>query len=332
MERNFLNIADFISYPLVTYADRKVLAPPEDFPRQPKGIVDAGFMLGLDSAFQAAEHHVELYALVITATDIAFDFRSDAPGMPGFRWLFTFPIATPMGCTQYQKVTQLGSGFEFEELGEAYVTAGDFSKLLAFIGIGVHIVDDTDGPLYVEPARIQSLVDTYTRSLNVGCERRSCPEPCCPPEPSSSSSGSDNPDEPEVRNEAFILQYGMQGAIDFEEGWNSTIQVDEVNNALIFGADIGAGDGEQCVDDHWINYLIDEFGLRVDTGRRVTGGCDDCGAYIRSINGHGFLDGKARFQGGEGVYILEIDDEIQVVVDLSSTCVPQESSSSSSSE
>ena len=329
-ERGFLNVADFISYPLVMYADRKVLAPPEDFPRQPKGIVDAGFIMGLDSSFRAAENNVSLYALVMTATDISFDFRSDAPGMSGFRWLFTFSLTDPFGCTQYQNVTQIGSGFVFTELGEAYVTVGDLEKLIAGIAIGVHIVvDDSEGnPLYVEPARVQSLVDTYVRGLNVSNGRRSCPAPCCEPTPSSSSSSSAGGPE-EVQNSAFVMQYGMQGAIDFMEGWNSVIQLDTVNNAIIFGASLGAGDGEQCLNDEWINYLCDEAGLRVDTGRSVTGGCDDCGAFIRSINGQGFDNGKLDLHGGIGVYVDKVNGELEVTVDLSATCVAPESSSSS---
>jgi hypothetical protein len=327
-ERGFLNIADFISYPLVTYADRQVLAPPEDFPRQPKGIVDAGFVMGLDSDFRAAENNVTLYALAVTATDIAFDFRSDASGLLGFRWLFTFAKTDPFGCTQYQKATQIGSGFEFEELGEAYVVAGDFEKLVAGISVGVHLVaDDNDGnPLYVEPARIHSLMDTYTRSLIVANERRGCPAPCCPSEPSNSSSSSAGGEE--VQNSAFVQQYGMQGNIDFMAGWNSTIQLDVVNNALIFGAEVGAGEGQQCVNDQWINYLVDELGLRIDTGRKVTGGCDDCGAFIRSINGQGFNNGKMQLRGGVGVYVDEVNGELEVTVDLSATCVAPESSSS----
>lgn len=328
-ERGFLNIADFISYPLVTYADRQVLAPPESFPRQPKGIVDAGFIMGLDSGFRAAENNVTLYALVMTATDIAFDFRSDASGLLGFRWLFTFSQTDPFGCTQYQRATQIGSGFEFAELGEAYVVAGDFAKLVTGISVGVHLMaDDNDGnPLYVEPARIHSLVDTYARSVHVADDRRSCPAPCCPPEPSSSSSSAGGE---EVQNSAFVQQYGMQGAIDFMAGWNSTIQLDEVNNALIFGAEIGAGEGQQCVDDQWINYLVDEAGLRVDTGREATGGCDDCGAFVRSINGQGFDGGKVQLRGGVGVYVVEVNGELEVTVDLSATCVAPEVSSSSS--
>ncbi len=329
-ERGFLNIADFISYPLVTYADRQVLAPPEDFPRQPKGIVDAGFIMGLDSGFRAAENNVTLYALVVTATDIAFDFRSDASGLSGFRWLFTFSKTDPFGCTQYQKVTQIGSGFEFVELGEAYVVAGDFEKLIAGISTGVHLMaDDNDGnPLYVEPARIHSLVDTYARSVNVADGRRSCPAPCCSSDYSSSSSSSSGGDVEEVQNSAFVQQYGMQGNIDFVAGWNSTVQLDEVNNALIFGAEVGAGEGQQCVDDQWINYLIDENGLRVDTGRKATGGCDDCGAFIRSINGQGFDNGRVELRGGVGVYIEEVNGELEVTVDLSATCVAPTSSSS----
>ena len=332
-ERGFLNVADFISYPLVMYADRKVLAPPEDFPRQPKGIVDAGFILGLDSGFQAAVNNVTLYALVMTATDIAFDFRSDAPGMSGFRWLFTFSLTDPFGCMQYQKVTQIGSGFEFAELGEAYVVVGDLEKLIANITVGVHVVaDDNEGnPLYVEPARVQSLVDTYARGINVANGRRSCPAPCCEPTPSnssssSSSSGGGGPEE--VQNSAFVLQYGMQAAIDFMEGWNSVIQLDTGNNAIIFGASIGAGDGQQCLNDEWINYLCDEAGLRVDTGRATTGGCDDCGAFIRSINGQGFINGSLELRGGIGVYIDEVKGELEVTVDLSATCVAPTSSSS----
>jgi hypothetical protein len=333
-ERGFLQVADFISYPLVTYADRQLDAAPDEFPRQPKGIVDAGFILGLDSAYDVGEHHIELYALVVTATDIAFDFRSDAPNLAGFRWLFTFSKTAPFGCTLYQEVTQIGTGFAFPELGEGYLTSGDFEKLLSTgIGTGVHLIeeDEEGNPLYVEPARIHSLVDTYARTVAVCNERRGCPAPCCPPEPSSSSSSSSSSGGPEVEDDAFVYQYGLQGDIDFEPGWNSVIQLDEVNNAIVFGAEIGAGEGKQCVNDQWINYLVDESGLRIDTGRAVTGGCDDCGAYIRSINGHGFEDGKVQLEGGAGVYIVEVGGELVAVVDLSALCVPPEESSSSSS-
>jgi hypothetical protein len=83
------------------------------------------------------------------------------------------------------------------------------------------------------------------------------------------------------------------------------------------------------VDDQWINYLVDELGLRVDTGRKVTGGCDDCGAFIRSINGQGFEDGKVQLNGGNGVYVEEVNGALEVVVDVSTSCVGPTASSSS---
>lgn len=306
-ERDFYNVNDFIAYPLM-YGDDFSFVSSGALPQ--KGLVDAGFMFGLDSQFDISQHTVTLFAVTIGGSgDIIFDFRSDAPGLAGFRWLFDFPAGATDGCVSYVDATPTPSGTPEPDRGWAFLTLGDPTDLLA-LGAGTYLLN---APPRIEPALLQSLVDTYVRTLNLADDKRACPAACCASSSSSSSSSSSG------GQEAFIAAIGLMGDVKFKEGYNSRITVDTVLNSIDFDAEIGVGAGVTCDD-----MVIDEGGIRVDN-------CQNCDGLIKSINGVQSPSGLLRLNGGSGV--LFVRDPLNAhkiigTINVSKDCFSSSSSSS----
>lgn len=276
-ERDFYNVNDFTAYPLVE-ADSRAFLSSGELPR--RGLVDAGFMLGLDSGFVPGIHAVTLYSFTHNPADVVFDFRADAPGLASYHWLFTFPIATPYGCTAYANAKHLISAVDDIHRGTAYLTLGDITELLT-ISLGVKLLAT---PPRVEPALLQSLVNTFARGFNLANNARACPPSCCTSSSSSSSSGA--PDD------AFAATLNLVGHVKFSEGNNIRISVRESDNSIEFGPARGAGLGEPCED-----VVIDAHGFQ--RGNE----CENCDELVRSINGRVSSTGRLRLTGGPGVVV-----------------------------
>jgi len=299
-EYGFYDHNDNIAYPLVTDGDLS-LSGGGVLPK--RGMVDAGFMLGLDSQFVPATHNVTLYSVTRSGSTLFFDFRSDAPGLSGYRWLFETPISAESGCIIEVDATPVPSGSADSGRGSGFLVIGDLSELVA-LGGGVHQLSD---PPAVEPALLQSLVNTFTRSFNVANQARRCP-PICDEDPPSPSAPT-----------TFAVIQNLSGILEFKEGYNTRILVD--GDTIEMGAVLGAGAGRTCED-----IIIDEGGMHIDEE------CTPCDDYIRSVNGREIADGKLLVVGGPGVTVENdpANNRVTVTLETNRHCLEQASSSSSS--
>lgn len=299
-EYGFHDHNDQIAYPLVTESDLSLIGGGY-LPR--RGMVDAGFMLGLDSEFVVGTHSVTLYSVERSGLDLFFDFRSDAPGLAGYRWLFEVPVSSEIGCIIEVDATPVPAGTEDSDRGSGFLVVGNLADLTA-LSVAVHRLSS---PPAVEPALLQSLVNTFARSFNIANKARRCPPTCAelPPEPSAPTT--------------FALIQNLSGVLELKEGYNCRIMINESANSIEIGATLGAGAGRTCED-----IIIDEGGMHIDEE------CASCDDYIRSINGRVTSDGKLLIIGGPGVVVVNDPPGHKVTVTLETNrhCLAQASSSS----
>ena len=298
-ERDFYNINDRISYPLV-HDDPVVLLPSGILPRQ--GLVDAGFTMGKDSGFVPADDSVYLYSVKILAGEVTLDFRSGAPGFTGRHFLFVLPAGTPFGATCYEDSTLIAGSSPDPGQGYGFVTVGDLSEILA-LGNGTFVVD---GILRVEPALIQAEVDLFVYNVSLANKARCCPAPCSNQSSSSSSSIAPVCDPDAI----YPLVRGLAGDILFKEGYNVTIQLDKSLNVLLFDARVGYGEGETCED-----AIIDGEN---ESGFHWGEFCLSCNNAIRSVNGRAVPEGRLVLVGWPGVEIVPDQTAFEVGIKLDS--------------
>jgi hypothetical protein len=100
----------------------------------------------------------------------------------------------------------------------------------------------------------------------------------------------------------------------FKEGNNTTIQLDEENNALRFDARVGYGMGESCEDT-----IVDDDGM---LGFRRGEYCLSCDEVIRSLNGHIIPEGRLLLVGWPGVEIApdNLKHEVGITLNPEKLC------------
>lgn len=266
------------------------------------GMVDAGFMLGPDSGFVPGAHNVVFHSVEVKTAQVEFEFHSDAPGLSGYRWLFVFPVDAKFGCTVHADATLISSGVPAADKGWGFMTVGDLDEILS-------MGEDFYGmcqPPRVEPALIQSLAQTYVRSLNIANQTRPCPAECCE---------TPVPVDPE---QVFVLVEGLDGDIRFREGNNLQISASAVRNSIELSADLGAGEGRTCED-----LLVTgsgPAGIQEDDGSL----CESCEDYVRSVNGVRTNDGKLILVGAAGVKVVSDgpNHKVTVRVEPDRICAP----------
>jgi hypothetical protein len=290
-ERDFYNVNDQISFPFI-HGDPTGLTPVATLPK--RGFVDAGFVMGVDSEFDPSADSVYLHSFYVSLGSVAFDFRSDAAGFAGYRFLFTIPAGTPFGATCYEDANPIGGGPGDPDIGRGFITIGDLTDILA--------LGDTlwtlNGILHVEPALIQTEVGNFVTDVSVGNKARCCPTAC----PGGSSSSA-SPCDPSA---IYFQSRGLVGDLLFREGNNISIRLDQDNNALHFDALIGYGMGKSC-----------EGAIIEGDGEFVRGDfCLSCDELIRSVNGYPIPDGKLVIEGYPGVEITPDPANHRVYVTL----------------
>lgn len=307
-ERDFYNVNDHRSYPFI-HDDTRSLLPAGLLPD--RGLVDAGFTMGHLSGFEPGTDSVYLHSFVIAVGEVRFDFRSGAPGFSGRRFLFTIPAGTPAGATDYQDSVLITGGGDDPDYGQAFLTVGDLTEILA-LGDGTYTAS---GVLRVEPALIQTEHNAFVEDITVANKSRCCPESCTNPLSSSSSSSSSGaPEEDCDPDRNCIYASDLTGDILFREGNNITIQLDEENNAFLFDALVGFGEGESCEDviidgDGEANFHRGEF-------------CLACDEVIKSINGHEVPEGRLTIISSPGVQVIPNAPsyEVGIILDTDKFC------------
>lgn len=301
-ERDFYNVNERIAYPFVTGDSRILLPSTQEMPNS--CIVDAGFIMGQASEFEADTHIVYLHSVVVAAGSATFDFRSAAPGFAAYRFLFSAPAGSSSHSVAYVGATPIAGGAEDTDVGYGFVVFGSIADILA-LGNGTHTLVGTCG---VEPGLVHSEYGTAVTTVNVANAARCCPEACSREAESSSSAESSTAACPV--DGVFVYEAGMVGDILFKEGYNAVISLSASTNAIRFDAKVGYGAGEPCEDiritgDGQDGFLEGEW-------------CASCDEYIQSVNGQIVPDGKLVIVGGAGISVEPDSDNCRVVVRLNS--------------
>lgn len=292
-QTDWLNLNDYRDYPLAQDGDFS-LSTGGKLPRL--GIADAGFVMGVASEFDHSDpaHDLYLHRVVRGFTSLTLIFRSDAPSFVGWEFQFPFADDDPRGRTVYADAVEVATAITDVCRGTGFLVIGTLDELLMLI-IDTHVL--TAKPR-VEQALVQSLADSLAKSVNIANDMRPCPPSCFPESPSSPSSVS-SPSPASLPAGAALIPVavaeatGLDGDVEFKPGWNSTIKLIQTDNAVEFGAGVGAGEGEPCAD-----IRIEEDGLQLDES------CEPCAGFIYSINGRGREQTHLLLAAGEGINIV----------------------------
>ncbi len=263
-------------------------------------IVDCGFLVSPFAGFIPGEHEIYLFSVYRLGSTLTYTFRSDAPGLAGVDLTFTGALTDEAYAFSYGEETLESNGITLEcgetELWSGYLTLGSAAQLAEMMPSSPFLMT---GQATVEPALIRVLTGRAVTSVNIANVERTryeppagCKDVCWPFEPA----------------DAYVSAVCVTGPIRFREGYNISISTDTFENAILFGAGPGNGDGEPCEQ-------IPLFPEEAAPGIRSTldGGLK-CSEVVRSINGVG---GKLlKFTGGLGASVRSDQTNHRLIVDL----------------
>ena len=348
---DWLQKNDYRAYPLVE--NDFTLSPvgssssgmPEELPR--RGLVDAGFVLGINSHFELGEDTVYLHSVIKTAGSVTFRFRANYSEnardfLRCYEWLFEFELDTPFGATRFVDATHIDTGLSNPLRGQGFVTIGNLNEIADIMDGEWLLVAQPE----VEPGLLQSLVNTYAKSINAANEPRPCPPECpCPPssssspsasslsssslsspssssssESSASSESSSLPSEepcddppPIVPDPDFAAPVALPesteylGHVKLKPGFNCRLTVSEDDNAIEIGAGEAYGEGQQCTTP---DLRTDDDGvIREDA-------CLPCKGPIYTVNSQADGATALRLVGGPGVVIIPRPSEHEILISL----------------
>ncbi len=326
----FYNDNQFRDYPFITRAEPMASFEPSSDsssdiaprPAVPHGaLVDFGAIMEIDSEYsEEDDHHIYLYSLLYESDGtITFDFRTTAPEGANHRILATRePGDAEFAITWYD--SEAVSADPFDQLN-----CTNSVKWSAFVVVGgTDYMDDfpVDETIYypkdrwkIEPARVQSLKDSYLRACNLGNFARThatLPAEC------SGSEGAPG------LAELYIAATCMQGNIQWMEGYNCSIRQDNRENAIVIGAGIGSGEGEPCEE---VSLFAGEA---PPTSSPYLSGGPGCSDIVKTVNGIGGRN--VVLTAGSGFRIYEEEDGTLVIdqaLDDFAICLDEEELSSS---
>lgn len=292
----FYNDNEYRQYPFV-------FAAPDSLPTDL--IVDCGFIMGLDSGFDESAHFVYLHQIRKTSTQIECEFRTNAPNAAGSSIVFRRDFDAEEWSTEFVAAAVADTDCAAEPLWEGFMVSGVMATTVNLLPANGSITFVTTSPLVanrvVEPARVQSLVKTYLRSVSLGNYPRVIAPACVDGE-----SGVAAPSEVVIVNATCL-----KGNIRFKPGFNCAIRQSNAANRIIITAQKGANTaddptGELCQYGSEIKLYADEQPpiINVATGARskfLSGG-PACDEVITGINGLGAPDVK--IVGGAGIQVV----------------------------
>jgi hypothetical protein len=310
----FYNDNEYRQYPFV-------FAKPDSLPTDL--IVDCGFIMGIDSGFDAAEHIVYLYRIRKTSTQIECEFRTTAPNAADSAIVFRRDFDAEEWSTEFASAAVANKPCAAEPLWEGFMVSGVMATTVNLLPINgsVNFVttdfatasssssSSSSLPFVanrvVEPARVQSLVKTYLRSVSLGNYPRVIAPALCPGETGL----------PAPATDIIVNATCLKGDIRFKPGFNCAIRQYDYANRITIAAQKGANTvegptGELCQYGSEIKLYTGEQPpiLNLATGERskfLSGG-PACDQVITGINGLGAPDVK--IVGGAGIQVVVDQD------------------------
>jgi hypothetical protein len=277
-------------------------------------VVDAGFLVGLKSQFDAETHEIYLEEIRREGSQFFFEFRSDAPGL--FQRPLTFMRAVgdedelleftdnfedPVVSVSASGFSASGSTPECdpEPLWSGFLVTGSMTAIATLLPSDDTIARVDSGDALIEPALIRSMVTGYVDSLQVANNDRTrvtaadgCPEVTWT----------------HPTDIIFLRETCIRGDVRFKAGFNSYVQQSDIDNLIEIGALAGAGEGQPCEEVP----LFDGEDSASD-GDFLGGGLA-CGETVRSINGVG---GRLmNILSGAGASITPDPNNNRVIINL----------------
>lgn len=285
----FYNDNEYREYPFVF---KSMYAGP-DLPTA--AIVDCGFIMGLDSEFDAAQHSVYLARISRTNTALIFEFRTDAPKAAEFPLVFTRALTAADWESEYEESAPVTAGVfcATEPAWSGFMVSGRVQEIAESMAAGA-VVDFMVGALpqrVVEPARIQSLVKAYLRTINVANYSR-----VVMPECSDAYTA--------VERRVVVNSGCIRGNIRLQPGFNCRIRQLDSARELQISAERGVntsgpGAEEFCQNGSEIKLWYEEI---PPAGSKFLSGGPACDEVITSINGLQAADVK--IVGGSGIQVV----------------------------
>lgn len=292
----FYNDNEYRQYPFV-------FAKPDSLPTDL--IVDCGFIMGLDSGFDAAEHFVYLHQIRKTSTQIECEFRTTAPNAANSAIVFKRDFDAEEWSTEFAAAAVADKPCAAEPLWEGFMVSGVMATTVNLLPVNGSIDFVTTAPFAanraVEPARVQSLVKTYLRSVSLGNYPRVIAPACVDGEPGVVAPSA----------EIIVNATCLKGNIRFKPGFNCAIRQSDPANRITIAAQKGAntGDdpaGELCQYGSEIKLYASEqppiINVATNARSKFLSGGPACDEVITGINGLGAPDVK--IVGGAGIQVV----------------------------
>lgn len=219
-QTDFYNHNRFISYPLQEVAEVDFAFGAGKLHKS--ALLDAGFILGIDAEYDA-EYRVKLLQLELTAAGVTFVFQDEAASAT-FRAAFLW--TDPAGALQEVDAEE-GAAY-----GSGFVVAGDLAAVRTAFANGTHGAADD---YYLEKGLVQSLHNHFVKQFTVASQLDT-------PWHAPAECGGLPTDPWEYR----VTGRDLRGHRKFKPGYNATVSVVELDNAIEIGAGLGAGEGEPC--------------------------------------------------------------------------------------
>ena len=301
----FYNDNEYRSYPFIFSTD---MFDEQQIKYVPDAVVvDAGISMGLDSEFDGQSHTVWLKEIRRNDDVFEIELQTDAPGAAELPLIFTRDINADEWQTEYVESAPYiknENSCAVEPAWSGFLVTGPLTDLIEKLPTtgAITLVDNT---YQLEPARIQSLVKHYLRSISVGNLSRPLARSAC---------DADIPPEP---RKVIVNSRCIAGDIRFKEGYNCQITQQEQINEITISAGKNLGvpidDGELCRNKGEIPYYENET---PPAGSQFLSGGPACNELISSINGVGGPD--VNIIGGTGINIVAEPETNTLRIKLSS--------------
>jgi len=293
--------------------------------KQPDGlpddlVVDCGFIMGLDSGFDADQHFVYLQHVIKTDTTIELEFRTTAPAAADFPIVFRRTFSEEDWTTEFALSVGGTAYCATEAMWEGFIVTGVMSTTVALMTVNsIFQLAQGTPPVYsrvVEPGRVQSLVKSYLRSISLANYQRIIIPPC-----EDGNIGITPPSADVIVNSRCLA-----GDVRFKPGFNCGINQLNYSNVITITAQKGVnavgvtGDPEICEYGSEIKLYDTEIPPIINTvtnerSKFLSGG-PACDQVITSING--LTAPNVKIVGGAGIQILaDTADENTIVLKVS---------------
>ncbi len=272
-------------------------------------IVDCGFTFGPTIHYDASSHIVYLSKLRRVSNSLYFEFATTCPDLSGVVLTFTRNIADDEYQTEFTDSGTEGLSLSYSTSGSlaatcyqpgwfGYMVSGPLAAIATILPSS-GTVTGTVADCIVEPALIRSMYKAAVTSINLANDDRTR---------YSSPDGCAAVSWPYPVDIIFVNSRCLLGNVLLQSGYNTNLKQNDRDNAIVFNANVGAGDGQPCGE---IPLFSGETGSP-DSG--LLSGGTACGETIQTING--VSRSNFTIQAGTGVQIESVPDENKLVIDI----------------